>query len=191
MASHVQPTRTFDAGGIAAARAHGFTLFEALIVIAILGVIAALAVPSISTSLSRQDTQETVTEVSGLLKEARDRAEQTGIPHIIYFLDEGACTSGLRGTYARVVRDNDFSYSESPGDLTRNFSLPAEKCDVTPYGKAGEPAPFPDMTLPDEDDSLLAAALVSRYPLTREVYAEVRARLREREAGRGGGARSG
>lgn len=116
---------------------------------------------SINSSISRQETQDAVTSVSGLLKEARDLAERTGIPHIVYFQDEGACNGAPRGPYARVVRDNDFSYSQTPGDQTRTFTLPTDKCDVTPYGKPGTTPPFANMALPTEDGSLAAAGLVA------------------------------
>ncbi|MDH5343365.1 MAG: prepilin-type N-terminal cleavage/methylation domain-containing protein, partial [Betaproteobacteria bacterium] len=68
-------------------RENGFTLIELLIVIAIIGVIAAIAVPQYSDYLTRSK----LAEATGTLSEHRVRMEQ-------YFQDNrtyvGACTAG-------------------------------------------------------------------------------------------------
>ena len=68
-------------------RAHGFTLIEVMIVVAIIGILAAITIPQYADYMRRARVSEAV----GLLASMRPRMEQ-------YFQDNrtfvGACTAG-------------------------------------------------------------------------------------------------
>ena len=133
----------------------GFSLLEVIVVIAIVGVLAVMSVPGIADQMSRDETRDAATVVAGRLKFAKDRAEKQGIPQIVTFEPRNSCGQGPNAPFLRVVQDNDFSYSETPGDLVTGHSLPGnEDCDVAPYGEGPNPPPFPNMPLPTEDNSV-------------------------------------
>lgn len=136
----------------------GFSLLEVIVVIAIVGVLAVMSVPGIADQMSRDETRDAATVVAGRLKFAKDRAEKQGIPQIVTFEPQNSCGQGPNAPFLRVVQDNDFSYSETPGDLVTGHSLPGnEDCDVLPYGEGADPAPYPDMPLPTEDSSVASS----------------------------------
>lgn len=56
----------------------GFTLIEAMVVVAIIGIIASIAVPSFSLSLSERRTQQAAADIVNAFNEARAQAALNG-----------------------------------------------------------------------------------------------------------------
>ena len=56
----------------------GFTLIEAMVVVAIIGIIASIAVPSFSQSLSEKRTQQAAADIVNAFNEARSQAALSG-----------------------------------------------------------------------------------------------------------------
>jgi prepilin-type N-terminal cleavage/methylation domain-containing protein len=103
-------------------RKQGFTLIEAVVVIAIIGIVVALGVVRLSQVQSRARTREAIVMVAGMLQQARDSAIASGVPNLVYFADSGSC-AGEREPLAQIVRDNDSSCSPTPGDTQVDFRL--------------------------------------------------------------------
>ena len=119
-------------------RNEGFTLFELMIVISIMGVITALAVPALWRYSVRQDARAGAQNVASALRFARDRSMREGVQYFVLF---GAPLSAP-GAVARVVRDADLDFIESAPDVPIDvFFEPGTSQNVTPYG-AGPQTPF-------------------------------------------------
>jgi prepilin-type N-terminal cleavage/methylation domain-containing protein len=148
----------------------GFTLIEAVMVIAIIAIVATVASMSFSQSQSRTRTRDAVVTVAGMLQEARDGAVGNGVPYLVYFRAPGSCEDG-RDPMAQIVRDNDSSYSPSAGDVTTDFTLEGVDCSITPYGTADE-SPYPDMPPADADLSQTASLVEALPPVAADDDAE-------------------
>jgi prepilin-type N-terminal cleavage/methylation domain-containing protein len=135
----------------------GFTLVEAVVVIAILGILATAVGMSLRQSQSRAETRKAAASLAGVLQEARDRAVGSGVPHLVYFQGGGgSCADRTQDPVVLIVEDRDASYSRTTGDAAREFRLQGVPCYVTPYG-AGEDTPYEDMPPADTDLSASAA----------------------------------
>jgi prepilin-type N-terminal cleavage/methylation domain-containing protein len=107
----------------------GFTLIEMAVVVAIVGVLAALAITSLERSKPRANLSSTSQELHALLRNARLNALATGNPTIVAFFPDFA---NRRGGVGRVLVLEDaagtFFVSSSP----TNFS------NFDPAGETGE-----------------------------------------------------
>ncbi len=116
----------------------GFTLLELMIVIAIMGVITAFAVPALWRYNVTQDARAQAGVVASALRVARDRSMREGVQYFVLF---GAPASAP-GAVARVVRDADLDFIESAPDTANDvFFEPGMSPEVTPYGM-GPQTPF-------------------------------------------------
>src|SRR5262245_2943649 len=124
-------------------RKEGFTLLEVMTVVAILGVLAMFAWPSVKRMQNGMTAKASATQVAGLLSNARERALAEGTPHLVYFNTADAPAEGAGGECPPIaveVRDADHSYSITPGDTTSEFRLPSDACaKVKQYGDATDP----------------------------------------------------
>jgi prepilin-type N-terminal cleavage/methylation domain-containing protein len=162
-------TGTAKFAAAAKRNADGFTLLELVTVVAILGILAAMATPSMLRMLQQQETKSSATEMAGLLSDARARAVTEGTPYLVYFNPPSVDGNGSCGAAAVEVRDADHSYSITPGDQTREFHLPASACNkVTPLGSAGAagklaavPMPIDDLAVRAPDAGLVGAVASS------------------------------
>ena len=66
-------------------RSAGFTLFELMIVLTIMGVIAAMVVPGMVRYQRKEETRNNAHSIAGALKVARDRAIREGGNYIVLF----------------------------------------------------------------------------------------------------------
>ena len=114
----------------------GFTLYELMIVLAIMGFVVALAVPSLNRYRLQESTRTNALVLATSLREARSRAIREGRRWFVHFNPPG-------GAYARIVQDMDNDFQETPGvdnafEVTREPGSPAG---VMPYG-TGPATPF-------------------------------------------------
>jgi prepilin-type N-terminal cleavage/methylation domain-containing protein len=136
----------------------GFTLLEVMTAVAVMGILVAMAFPSMSRMLERQETKSSATQMAGLLADARARAVAEGTPHLVYFNAPSVDGNGNCAAVAVEVRDVDHSYSITEGDQTTEFHLPDSACTkVKPFdpsaassdsAEAAAAAPVP---MPRED----------------------------------------
>lgn len=113
----------------------GFSLLEVMTVVAILGILATFAFPSMRRVLDRQEAKASATQVAGLLSDARTNAMTEGTPHLVYFNPPATGADGSCAAMAVEVRDVDHSYSITPGDESREFKLSSQACEtVKPVG---------------------------------------------------------
>ncbi len=148
---------------------NGFTLIEALTVVAALGILVAMATPSIVRMLQRQETKTSATQMAGLLSDARARAVAEGTPHLVYFNPPTVNGDGVCGAAAVEVRDADHSYSITEGDDTREFHLGSGTCGkVKPLGEGETADKVENVRMPVEDlavrapDASAVGAVASR-----------------------------
>ena len=103
----------------------GYTVVEALTVVAAMGAVGALTAPSMLRFQAIQDVQAASSQVGGMLQKARARAIGEATPQLVLFQEEDVDGSGERTTFALLVRDNDRSYSVTPPDEVEAFALDA------------------------------------------------------------------
>lgn len=97
-AMHTAPSTT------SRARA-GFSLIEVMVVVAILGALAAVAAPGLSRFLANQRVKSAARSVADSFQIARAEAIRTGDAHIVYLLGQADPGGTLPGTPALVIDD--------------------------------------------------------------------------------------
>ena len=89
----------------------GITLIELMVVLAIMGVLIAIAIPSFTRYQLRADAREMSWQVASTFRFARDRSIRESIPHMVMFGHPNSDPSA----FARIIRDVDYSGDETPG----------------------------------------------------------------------------
>ena len=105
----------------------GFTLLETMLVVSIVAVITALAVPSFSQYAANQRLRSSALEVSTAFSYARSEATRTGNVHLVLF-QEDAQGNTLTGSPILVVDDGlpgaiDQNCGIDTGEPTKSFFL--------------------------------------------------------------------
>ena len=115
----------------------GFTIFELVIVLAIMGFIAAMAVPSLNRYRLQEATRGNAQILAGAMRTARQRAVREGRQWFILF----NAPASAPGAIARVVQDVDSNWQETPGiDVASDiFFAPGSPTEITPYGQVNTP----------------------------------------------------
>jgi len=92
----------------------GFTLIEMVVVVAIIGVITALAIPSTSRYRSKMRLNASARSVNTAFSLARSEASRTGDIHLVFFdEDTGGNTLSYNGRPADVIVVNDGASGEA------------------------------------------------------------------------------
>jgi prepilin-type N-terminal cleavage/methylation domain-containing protein len=130
----------------------GFSLIELVIVVGIIAIVAAMAAPSLSDYLIREDTRSNAQKIAHILAEARERAIDTGLNHFVIFSNPLQFRiPGVDGApqIAQVVRDIDGNWGFGPADRADAFyAVRNTHPNVTAYGPA---SPHSNATLAPED----------------------------------------
>lgn len=105
----------------------GFSLLELLVVIIIMGVISALALPSFSKFLENIEMRKSIRSLSSILRFARSRAIQEGASHKVNFEEKGLWVS---------KEDRDGRYIRLEGKRGANIILP--ELEVAPLSEGNE-----------------------------------------------------
>jgi len=130
--------------GSACRTSAGFTILELMIVLGIVGIMAAFAVPSIGRYRLREQTLESAQLVASVLRAAHAASVKDGVQLFVIF-NPGAPSPA--GTVVRLVRDLDGDWQESVGDIGTDYAFaPATDAVIVPVGTAGTNTPFDDST---------------------------------------------
>lgn len=103
----------------------GFTLPEVLIIVVIVGILAAVAVPSFLGSLNNAKVKKALSATEGALKEAQREAIKESKSCVVYVFD---------GSNAALMSSEDLNENgslDAGEDLNGNGSLDANSCLVT------------------------------------------------------------
>ena len=149
----------------------GYTLTEALVIVAAIGMVTAFSAPSISRFKSMHEVQAGISQVGGRIRAVRAQAVLKGVPHLILFEKE-EITDGDRSTFALVVEDIDRSYTITNPDRVELFELSSDiSLDVTQYDAEGltslfslavpTPSSIPSVLTPAPPDPAAAASMVT------------------------------
>ena len=100
----------------------GFTLLELMVVIAMMGVLMAVGIPTFTSMMANSELSDTANELVLSLRKARAAAIESGRDAIVCSsIDESSC-SGVTGNWNKgwlimVDRNLDGDYKESDGEL--------------------------------------------------------------------------
>lgn len=111
-------------------RSHAFTLIEMLVVISIIAVLAAFAVPALTSALTRGQMTGTLNNGRQFYLAAQQMAldgAANGDATLIWPGDSNPAFANLRA-YLAVLVKNDYL---KPGDLTKVLSAPGSPCTVS------------------------------------------------------------
>lgn len=125
----------------------GFTLIELVMVLAIIGVVTAFAMPSFTRYRNQEEAKEGAQRIAGQLREVRTQAIKRGIPQFVLFWPNPRFPAITRPTtIMMVVQDTNGNFQFEAGEPMRNvdvadFNLKANV--VTGYNAPGQTPPHP------------------------------------------------
>ncbi len=139
----------------------GFTLIELMVVVAIIGVCAAVAMPAMTSYRRKEDTRQAAVGVSGMLTNARARAIASGR---MTFVLLGEPTDGsvpfVPGQIAALVTDDDGDNAVTAADTALAiFPTAGLNADISYYGVNGTPHSTALVPADDLSESEPAVAL--------------------------------
>jgi Tfp pilus assembly protein FimT len=115
-------------------------------VLAIIGVVSAFAIPSMTRYRNQEEVKEGTARVAGQLRAARSQAMKTGVPHFVLFWPNPNPTFGPitnPTTVMVIVRDTNGNFQLDAGETTRNVDVADFRLKfgaVTGYNQ-GQPGP--------------------------------------------------
>jgi len=132
----------------------GYTLFELMIVVAIIGFMSVMAISALKGYARREDTRRAALSVAGMLENARSQAMTTGRMTWVVFKEpvNGVAKWQDPSQFAAVIwdKDNDLKPTNAD-DVTPIWLPPGPKEHTSLYDPSL--APDPGTVLPDLDQS--------------------------------------
>jgi prepilin-type N-terminal cleavage/methylation domain-containing protein len=144
----------------------GFTLIELMIVVAIIGICAAIAMPAMTSYKRKEDTRQAAVSVSGMLTNARARAIASGRMTFVLLGEPGdGSVPFAAGQIAAMVMDDNGDNAVTAADTAvAIFPVPGMNPEISYYGISSTPhrACFPRRPLQSEPDVALGAVADGR-----------------------------
>jgi prepilin-type N-terminal cleavage/methylation domain-containing protein len=142
----------------------GFTLIELMTVVAIIGLVVAIAMPAMTSYKRKEDTRRAAVTVSGLVSNARDRAIATGrMTFVLLGEPVDGSVPFADGQVAALVTDDDGDNAVTAADTaTPFFALAGISPSVSLYGVSGTPHgtwAVPEDDLSETEPSVALSAL--------------------------------
>jgi type II secretion system protein H len=108
-----------------ATRERGFTLLELMVVVIVVGLLAALAIPSMRLATYDRHQYQDAGAIMQLFREARLRAVARGSAVLIGMSSSGVGDRGTFKVYEAVAKD--------PNDTSGRYLMPVPTCKATPW----------------------------------------------------------
>ncbi len=102
----------------------GFTLIELVMVLAIIGVVSAFAMPSFTRYRVQEEAKEAAQRIAAQLRDARSQSMKQGIPHFVLFWPNPqfpAITAPT--TMMMIVRDSTPNFQYDAGEFMRTVDV--------------------------------------------------------------------
>jgi len=122
-------------------KAHGYTILELMIAIAIVGILAVMALPSLTNFIVKMRVDNEVTEMQRLLLTARNIAINTGKNTTVCPLDEGVCTTNWQNEISVFTNDSNVLATNN------TFAAPDELIKIKGAIKAGDRLQFANISV--------------------------------------------
>ena len=122
---------------------NGFTILELMVVVAMMGVLMAVGIPTFNTMITTNELAETTNDLVLSLKRARAEAISSGRDAVVCSTADGFTCSGVAGRWTTgwlvfVDRNMDGQYKESDGELVWSKAMDGKtRNTITPSPLAG------------------------------------------------------